>query len=47
MNICIDGEIEMSDTADIRIVPGALNFSIPRGSRLIAEAQAEEEMAAL
>lgn len=32
INICVDGEIEMSDTVDIRILPAALSFSVPKGS---------------
>lgn len=32
INICVDGEIEMSDTVEIRILPAALSFSVPKGS---------------
>jgi len=32
INVCIDGEIEMSETVDIRVLPQVLNFSVPRGS---------------
>ncbi|MBQ8351985.1 MAG: diacylglycerol kinase family lipid kinase [Clostridia bacterium] len=35
INICIDGEIEMTDHVDIAAVPGALTFSIPQGSALV------------
>jgi YegS/Rv2252/BmrU family lipid kinase len=35
-NICVDGEIEMTDRVDIVAVPAACSFSIPQGSSLIA-----------
>lgn len=34
MQICVDGEIFDSGTIDISIVPGAVKFSLPEGSRL-------------
>ena len=40
-NICADGEPEMTDFVEIESVPGALSFSIPRGSCLRAELPAE------
>lgn len=36
INICVDGEIEMSDTVEIRILPRALSFSVPKGSAPVA-----------
>lgn len=45
-NICVDGEIEMTDHVDITAVPGALTFSIPKGSEQITPKQAEAKEAA-
>lgn len=38
-NICIDGEIEMTDRVTVAAVPKGLLFSIPQGSRLCCAAQ--------
>ncbi len=35
-NICVDGEIEMTDHVDIAVLPAACSFAIPQGSSLIA-----------
>ncbi len=42
IDICVDGELEMTDYVEMESVPGALAFSIPRGSCLRTEAPTEE-----
>ncbi len=42
IDICVDGELEMTDYVEIESVPAALSFSIPRGSLLRAEASATQ-----
>ncbi len=35
IGICYDGEVIFSDHADLSIVPGALTFSVPAGSKVV------------
>ncbi len=45
INICIDGEIEMTDRVEICSMPSALTFTVPQGSTMIQAAPAEEATA--
>ncbi len=46
MQICVDGEIVDSGAIDISIVPGAMRFSVPEGSRLKEEKSGGKAMIA-
>lgn len=41
INICVDGEIEVTDRVDISLLQRALTFSIPKGAALIAQQEKE------
>lgn len=45
INICVDGEIEMTDFVEIEVVPGVLPFSVPQGSDLLCVQKAAEAAA--
>lgn len=45
IDICVDGEIEMTDHVDIEAVPGALSFLIPSGSAFLPARAAKESAA--
>ncbi len=45
INLCVDGEIEMTDFVEIEVVPGVLPFVLPQGSGLLSEQKAAESAA--
>ena len=47
INICVDGEIEMTDLVEIASVPSACSFSVPQGSLLLESTPKTEEAPAL